>query len=389
MKPQKRTRNGRTRWVARYVDPAGRERSRTFDTRHQAADFIAEREREVKRGTWLDPADALTVAEVYDMWTARPVRQSSLTAYTTTRRQLGPLADYPARSLTRAAVDSWFRQLTTGRPWAGGKPLAERTARAHLSRLSSALSMAVDEQLIGRNPVRMPGRGPRRAVLQSEIPTDDQLDALIRQIETGGHPLRHGAGSARPWPDLADMVRTVRGSGLRRGEVCGLDASAVDFMRRVVHVSGSYSGRGGPAAGVGQVKTPAGARAVPVADDLLAVLGPRCGDGGPVFRGHRGGRINPGFAGDHLGWAADAAGCPGVTFHRIRHYYASRLIAAGVPVTGVQAALGHESAALTLSVYAHFWPGAEDVTRAAIAGTVSGTGTAPGPGAAGEPGLVV
>ena len=87
MKPQKRTRNGRTRWVARYVDPAGRERSRTFDTRHQAADFIAEREREVKRGTWIDPADALTVAEVYDMWTARPVRQSSLTAYTTTRRR--------------------------------------------------------------------------------------------------------------------------------------------------------------------------------------------------------------------------------------------------------------------------------------------------------------
>lgn len=378
MKPQKRTRNGRTRWVARYVDPAGRERSRSFPTRRQAAEYIAEREREVRRGTWIDPGDSLTVAEVYDLWAARPVRKSSRTAYTTTRNQLGPLADYPARSLTRAAVDSWYRQLITGRPWYGGKPLAERTARGHLSRLSSALAMAVDEQLISRNPVRAPARAPRRAVLRSEIPTDDQLDALIRQIEKGGHPLRDGKGSARPWPDLADAVRTVRGSGLRRGELCALDADSVDFLRRGIHVSGSYSGRGGPAAGAGQVKTPAGNRTVPVAADLLDVLAPRCGDGGPVFRGHRGGRMNPSFAGDHLGWAAEAAGCPGVTFHRIRHYYASRLIAGGVPVTGVQAALGHESAALTLSVYAHFWPGSEDVTRAAIAGAVSGAGPRPG-----------
>ena len=94
MKPQKRTRNGRARWIARYVDPTGRERSRTFDTRRAAADFIAEREREVKRGTWIDPADALTVAEVFDLWAARPLRPSTRTAYATTRGQLGPLSKF-------------------------------------------------------------------------------------------------------------------------------------------------------------------------------------------------------------------------------------------------------------------------------------------------------
>ena len=53
--PQKRVRSGKTRWVGRYRDPAGRERSRTFDTRREAAAWEQEREREMRRGEWLSP----------------------------------------------------------------------------------------------------------------------------------------------------------------------------------------------------------------------------------------------------------------------------------------------------------------------------------------------
>ena len=53
------------------------------------------------------------------------------------------------------------------------------------------------------------------------------------------------------------------------------------------------------------------------------------------------------------------------TFHDFRHYYASGLIDAGVPVVAVQQALGHASPQMTLSTYTHFWPGQSDLTRAA------------------------
>jgi integrase len=49
----------------------------------------------------------------------------------------------------------------------------------------------------------------------------------------------------------------------------------------------------------------------------------------------------------------------------LRHFYASGLIASGCDVVTVQRALGHSSATVTLNVYSHLWPTAEDRTRAA------------------------
>jgi integrase len=54
--------------------------------------------------------------------------------------------------------------------------------------------------------------------------------------------------------------------------------------------------------------------------------------------------------------------------HRLddaRHFFASGLIAAGCDVVTVQRALGHSSAAQTLTTYSHLWPDASDRTRKA------------------------
>ncbi|CAA9439943.1 MAG: Phage integrase family protein [uncultured Pseudonocardia sp.] len=61
--------------------------------------------------------------------------------------------------------------------------------------------------------------------------------------------------------------------------------------------------------------------------------------------------------------ARPAAGLPTLRMHDLRHFYASGLIAAGCDVVTVQRALGHASATVTLSTYAHLWPSAEDRTR--------------------------
>ena len=62
-----------------------------------------------------------------------------------------------------------------------------------------------------------------------------------------------------------------------------------------------------------------------------------------------------------------AAGLPtSVTFHALRHFYASLLIRHGESVKTVQARLGHASAAETLGTYSHLWPDSDDRTRAAV-----------------------
>jgi integrase len=51
--------------------------------------------------------------------------------------------------------------------------------------------------------------------------------------------------------------------------------------------------------------------------------------------------------------------------HDLRHFYASGLIRSGCDVVNVQRALGHSSAAITLTTYSHLWPDANDRTRKA------------------------
>jgi integrase len=55
-----------------------------------------------------------------------------------------------------------------------------------------------------------------------------------------------------------------------------------------------------------------------------------------------------------------------VTFHDLRHYYASLLIRHGESVKVVQRRLGHRSAVETLDTYSHLWPDSEDRTREAV-----------------------
>ena len=56
-----------------------------------------------------------------------------------------------------------------------------------------------------------------------------------------------------------------------------------------------------------------------------------------------------------------------VRLHDLRHYVATRLIAAGVPVRTVSGRLGHADASTTLNIYAHFVE-ATDQEAAALLG---------------------
>ena len=62
---------------------------------------------------------------------------------------------------------------------------------------------------------------------------------------------------------------------------------------------------------------------------------------------------------------ARAAGVD-TTFHALRHFYASSLIASGASVVMVQRALGHASASMTLDVYSHLFPGAGEGLRGIV-----------------------
>ncbi|MEO5679735.1 MAG: tyrosine-type recombinase/integrase [Acidimicrobiales bacterium] len=112
-------------------------------------------------------------------------------------------------------------------------------------------------------------------------------------------------------------------------------------------------------------KTAAGTRIIPVGEWVLDELNLHlqqfgAGDGGVIV--HTDGRpVDSARWGHYMREARKHAGMSDrVSFHDLRHCFASALIAAGCTVKQVQAALGHESAKVTLDVYGHLWPGDDD-----------------------------
>ncbi len=65
-------------------------------------------------------------------------------------------------------------------------------------------------------------------------------------------------------------------------------------------------------------------------------------------------------------------GLPGTfSFHDLRHYLASLLIASGADIKTVQARMRHASATTTLDTYGHLWPDADEFTRKAIGAVIA------------------
>jgi integrase len=66
-------------------------------------------------------------------------------------------------------------------------------------------------------------------------------------------------------------------------------------------------------------------------------------------------------------------GCEGVRFHDLRHFTATQLLAAGVPVKTVSARLGHANPSTTLNIYAHHLEAADEEAANVLAGLLDGS----------------
>lgn len=97
---------------------------------------------------------------------------------------------------------------------------------------------------------------------------------------------------------------------------------------------------------------------------------PNSGDGGPVFSSKRGQPLTHRNA-SRRGFekAAEHAQIEGVSFHSMRHAFASRMIARGISSTVLAKIMGHESSAITEKRYIHLFDRVrtDDAVREAMA----------------------
>ncbi len=288
------------------------------------------------------------------------IEPSTALDYSKNLKHLGSLAALPLAGVGRTDIEQWELELLD-------KGLSPVTAGKCHRILKQCLTHAYEAGDIARNPM-LGVRPPKRAKKPPNALDADSRARLIRILgETGPTALRTG-------------IALALYAGLRQGEACALRWRNVDLAAGTLRVEESIGiGTGG--AYLKEPKTGGSRRTIPMVPQLLEIIRQRraamleaCAEAGVLLRGDSFviGRVDGAFQGPtDLGrqWRALASsyGLTGVTgarvtFHDLRHTFATVAIAEGVDVKTVSSMLGHANAAMTLNVYAASDP---DAKRAA------------------------
>ena len=343
------------------ADPAtGRRRIATTTIRGNRKD--AERElrrllRAVDIGEHVDPS-RITLRQWLATWIAtvrHEVAPRSFDRYAAivNRHLIPALGNLRLTKLAPAHIQDFYNTLASsgrrdGRP--GG--LAPRSRRQLHRVLATALSRAVEQQLISRNPTdifkrRLPKVEPREMVTL----TAEQSTVLIETVQ--GSPL------------YAPVVIALA-TGARRGETLALRWRNVDLDRGAIRIVESLeqtaaglrfkapkNGRGRtvtlPVFAVGELRR----LKRELAENLL-MLGIRQTGETLVCARADGAPLQP-VALTHLftRLIEHMADLPRVRFHDLRHTHATQLLLAGVHPRIAQERLGHSTVVLTLDLYSH------------------------------------
>jgi integrase len=238
------------RWQASYVGPdlLRHTAKATFTAKIDAEGWLSDERRLVELHAWTPPAQraaeriagAVTVAEYGAAWIEqRNLKPRTRIGYESTlaRHIAGtPLGRLPLRSVTGAAVRSWYASLGDAKP----------TARAHAYQLLHAiLATAVTDELLPSNPahIRRAMAAPTRR--QPVILDAAEVAALARAVRGELAALVLLAAWCGPrWGEIIEIRRRDLGPGCsnltitrgvtHRGGVCRIDTPKSGRGRAVV-----------------------------------------------------------------------------------------------------------------------------------------------------------
>ncbi|RCK68318.1 site-specific integrase [Desertihabitans brevis] len=321
------------RWEVRWWDERKVQRRRAFDHREDAEAFDAR-----LKMSPTERATVRTVAEQWESWIgARAgLKPSTLHGYRRLwRAELEPRwGGRRMSSLRHGELAEWVGELAARSP---------ATARQAKTVLSGVLRSAVADGALQADPTAgISVRAPRADVRPLTV---DQVRRLAE--ECAPHQL---------------VVWVLACTGMRFGEMAALRVDSLDARRRRLRVARNLTSAGGRL--VEAMPKNGRSRDVPVPRWLVEQLVEQSAGrapGEPLLTTRAGGpwrlsswkRIWVG-EGDRPG-ARQRAGLPDVRTHDLRHTAASWMIESGANVKAVQTALGHQTATMTMDLYAHLF----------------------------------
>ena len=332
--------------------------TRRFETKRAAADW-ERRQRGAFDEHGYDPSRGKVAVEALLVdWLEQRAGRVSRTTLNTDRYLLPTPGQRSGRTGTETILPTWFRKLHVGKitgaaivTWQDGllaRGLAPTSVKRHRESLSAFFAWCVAEGHIATNPVKAaaPPKDRRAREVMRPLPAHE-FDAVIKELAEANEI-------------YADLVSILGRTGIRWGEARAmLVRDFIEVPMPMLHVV-----RNQPE-GTSAAKTPKSGRGrrVPVPDALLPVLR-RFADGKRpndlLLTRPGGGQLHRSMFVRRTGWTQVGRGR---TLHDLRHTAACEWILQGVPLTTVQAWLGHGSIEVTARYLHHLGDSAD---RAAL-----------------------
>ncbi|MBP5893129.1 tyrosine-type recombinase/integrase [Streptomyces scabiei] len=371
------------RYRARYIGPDGTEKSRSFPDRQKrlAEQWLAQTEADMARGEYIDPRTARTTFRQYaERWVNSHTGEINSREAAERRLRLHAyphIGTRPLGSFKPEHIRAWIAALEDTVP-------AESHRRIIVGTVSAALSAAVDDGLLSKNPcrartVQLPKPGKPRVVPWTSAHVFGVRAALTQRFRATVDP---GAGC-----------------GLRQGEIFGLSVDELNYEggwlavgHQLKRIRGKY---------VFALPKGGKVRDVPLPKAVATALRDHSKEFAPVdvtlpwrtpdgplvtkrllFSGVEGNHIRVShFNARHWKPALASAGvipkpergepyasAPEDGMHALRHFYASVLLDAGENIRALSQYLGHSDPGFTLRTYTHLMPSSEGRTRKAVDG---------------------
>ena len=254
------------------------------------------------------------------------------------------IGDIPLKSITASMLDRFYAELRyKGRLVKQdiyGEGLSMATIRNIYFHCKAALDRAVKDRLILSNPADACTPIPKRSA-EVDVLSPEEMQRLMIQAKEEG---------------FFEMFMLDIGTGLRRGELLGLQWNDINFETGEVKITRQIN-MVGKVPTVSTLKTKSSNRTIILQKPMLDMLreykervNSRWLFPSPVYDDKP---RDPTACRKKLSQILEHAGCKHVKFHALRHTYATMSLAYGMDVKTLSATLGHASVSETLDIYSH------------------------------------
>lgn len=255
-----------------------------------------------------------------------------------------------------------FSKAFTEHNKAGGK-LKGNSVQHYHAMLSSVFKKGVQWGLVEENPCTKAER-PKAECPEMNLLSEEDMPKLFDCLENAP-------------AYLSMIVQLALFTGARRGELCGLRWSDIDFEHKTISINRNLIKIPGQGAVFSSPKTKKSQRCFRIGASCVDLLreykhhqtaerfkvgsqwireiqieGGKTVENDLLFTAWNGAPIDPHRITKEFSELLNVNGLPHVTFHSLRHLNATLQIADHVPITTVSGRLGHAQTSTTLNIYA-------------------------------------